>query len=331
MDIWSFILEHIQSKKNVILITVAECKGSSPGKVGFKMAVSSDGSIAGSIGGGVMEYNMVELARKKLTENCNKPFIKRQIHDSEAEFDKSGMICSGEQTQVFTPLSFSDLQTISNLRDTLDKGFNGCLTLSPNQLSFSKEVPFDNQFLCTINSTDDWQYSERLGFKDTFYIFGAGHISVPLSQILRMLGFRVVVYDNRTELSTFNSNTFANQKEVVDYHNVGHLIPEGPNSYVAIMSFGHKFDQVILKQLLPKKLKYLGMIGSKSKVQCIYDNLRELGFNDNDFARVDSPIGISIKSQAPIEIAISIAAKIIQIRNSCDITCNSVRSEKSID
>lgn len=316
MDIWSFILEHIQNKKNIILITVAECKESSPGKVGFKMAVSSDGLIAGSIGGGVMEYNMVELARKKLVENCNKPFIKRQIHDSEAEFDKSGMICSGEQTQIFTPLSFSDINIISNLKDILDKGFNGCLTLSPNQLSFSKEVSIENQFSCTISSSEDWQYSERLGFKDTFYIFGAGHISVPLSQILRMLDFRVVVYDNRRELSTLTSNSYANQKEVVDYHNIEHLVPDGPNNYVAIMSFGHKFDQVILKQLLPKKLKYLGMIGSKSKVQCIYDNLREFGFNDNDFARVDSPIGISIKSQTPIEIAISITAKVIQVRNS---------------
>jgi xanthine dehydrogenase accessory factor len=316
MDIWSFIIEHIESKKNIILITVVECKGSSPGRVGFKMAVSSDGSIAGSIGGGVMEYNMVELARKKLIENCSKPFIKRQIHNSEAEFDKSGMICSGEQTQVFTPLSFSDLNIVSSLKETLDKGFSGCLNLSPNHLSFSKEVSIENQFSCTINSSEDWQYSERLGFKDTVYIFGAGHISVPLSQILRMLDFRVVVYDNRTQLSTFNSNTFANQKEVVDYNNVGHLVPEGPNSYAAIMTFGHKFDQVVLKQLLPKHLKYLGMIGSKNKVLCIYENLREFGFNDADFARVDSPIGISIKSQTPVEIAISIVAKIIQVRNS---------------
>lgn len=316
MDIWGFINDHLQSKKNIILITVAECKGSSPGKVGFKMAVSSDGSIAGSIGGGVMEYNMVELARKKLAENCSKPFIKRQIHDSEAEYDKSGMICSGEQTQVFTPLSFSDINTILSLRDTLDKGFNGCLTLSPNKLSFSKEIPIENQFSCAINSLEDWQYSERLGFKDTIYIFGAGHISVPLSQILRMLDFRVVVYDNRTELSTFTANTFANLKKVVDYHNVEHLVPEGSNNYVAIMTFGHKFDQIVLKQLLPKRLKYLGMIGSKNKVLCIYDNLREFGFTDADFARVDSPIGITIKSQTPVEIAISIAAKIIQVRNS---------------
>jgi xanthine dehydrogenase accessory factor len=131
-----------------------------------------------------------------------------------------------------------------------------------------------------------------------------------------MLDFRVVVYDNRKELSTFAANTFANQKEIIDYLNVSHLVTEGENSYVAIMSFGHKFDQIILKQLLPKKLKYLGMIGSKHKVQSIYDSLREFDFTDIDFARIDSPIGVSIKSQTPVEIAISIAAKIIDTRYS---------------
>jgi len=316
MDIWSFINAHLQDNKRVILITVIECKGSSPGRVGFKMVVSENGDITGSIGGGVMEYNMVELARKKLAENCSKPFIKRQIHDSEAEYDKSGMICSGEQTHAFVPLSLSDISSVTNLKNILDKGENGILTISSNNFNFSTKDSIENQFSSTINSSEVWEYKERLGFKDTFYIFGAGHISVPLSQILRMLDFRVVVYDNRRELSTFTANSYANQKEVVDYHNIEHLVPDGSNSYVAIMSFGHKFDQVILKQLLPKKLKYLGMIGSKSKVQCIYDNLREFGFNDNDFTRVDSPIGISIKSQTPIEIAISIAAKIIQVRNS---------------
>jgi len=316
MDIWSFVLNHISKNKRVILITVIDCKGSSPGRVGFKMAISEEGSITGSIGGGVMEYNMVEYARKIVADKNSKPIIKRQIHDSEAEYDKSGMICSGEQTHAFIPLTSSDIKTITLITESLEKGVNGILTLTPYLLSFNTEESLINQFSSRIQQPENWDYKERLGFKDTFYIFGAGHISVPLSQILRMLDFRVVVFDNRKELSTFTANTFANQKEIIDYHNVSHLVTEGENSYVAIMSFGHKFDQIILKQLLPKKLKYLGMIGSKHKVQSIYDSLREFGFTDIDFARVDSPIGVSIKSQTPVEIAISIAAKIIETRNS---------------
>lgn len=315
MDIWSFINGQFSTKQRVILMVVVDCKGSSPGRVGFKMAVSENGEIAGSIGGGVMEYNMVELARKKLAEKCNEPFIKRQIHDSEAEYDKSGMICSGEQTHAFMPIGASDIESISTIKRCIDSGNKGILSLTPGKLSFIEKESQEDQQSFKITSPSEWEYKEQIGLKDTVYIFGAGHISVPLSQILRMLDFRVVVYDNRKELSTFTANSYANQKEVIDYHKVEHLVPDSQNSYAAIMSFGHKFDEVILKQLLPKKLKYLGMIGSKSKVHCIYDNLREYGFNDADFARVDSPIGISIKSQTPAEIAISIAAKIIQVRN----------------
>jgi xanthine dehydrogenase accessory factor len=315
MDIWSFIYNQLLSKQGVVLITVIDCQGSSPGRVGFKMAVSEDGGIAGSIGGGVMEFNMVELARKMVVAKNAESLLKRQIHDSEAEYDKSGMICSGEQTHAFSPLTTADLETIGHIRDSIDKGDKGILTLSPKGITFTKDNDLDAQTTTSIDNPIRWEFKEQIGLKDTIYIFGAGHISVPLSQILRMLDFRIVVYDNRKELSTFTANNFAHQKGIIDYHNVSPLVPEGQNSYVAIMSFGHKFDQIILKQLLPKRLKYLGMIGSKSKVQSIYDSLREFGFTNDDFARVDSPIGISINSQTPAEIAISIAAKIIHIRN----------------
>ena len=73
MDIWNFTYSQLSLKKRVYLIIVIDCQGSSPGRVGFKMAVSENGEIAGSVGGGVMEYNMVELARKSLKENCILP------------------------------------------------------------------------------------------------------------------------------------------------------------------------------------------------------------------------------------------------------------------
>jgi len=315
MELWNYIHNQLSEKKRVMLITVIDCKGSSPGRVGFKMAISEDTTIAGSIGGGVMEYNMVELARKMLVSKSTEIIIKRQVHSAEAEHDKSGMICSGEQTHVFMPLSSSDFDTIVQIKECIDKGDKGLITISPKKLSFAKDNSANIQAPSFINDSNDWKYKESIGLKDTVYIFGAGHISVPLSQILRMLDFRVVVFDNRNELSTYSANSFAHQKQVIDYNNISHLVPEGLNSYVAIMSFGHKFDRLILKQMLSKQLKYLGMIGSKSKVQVTYDSLREFGFTDTDFARVDSPIGLPINSQTPAEVAVSIAAKIIHTRN----------------
>ncbi|NOQ26693.1 MAG: hypothetical protein GQ564_15140 [Bacteroidales bacterium] len=75
---------------------------------------------------------------------------------------------------------------------------------------------------------------------------------------------------------------------------------------------------IILKQLAPKNLKYLGMIGSKNKVKNIYESLMNNGISKESLSKVDAPIGLPINSKTTAEIAISIAAKVIQVKNSVD-------------
>jgi len=316
MTIWDFIYNHLTTDNRLILIVVTDTKGSSPGRVGFKIAVSGNGEFFGSIGGGIMEHNMVELARKKLMEDSTGIFVKRQIHNPESEHDKSGMICSGEQTQVFVPLSKSDLKTFASLYNCINEGRKGSLILNRRGASFLDGHLLEKSIVSKFENENSWEYAEQTGLTDTVYIFGAGHISLPLSQILRMLGFRIVVFDDRRDLSTYNANTFAHHKEVVNYRSVSDLVPEGRNSYVAIMTFGHLSDDTVLRQMLNKKLKYLGMIGSKSKVQELFDRLRNEGFSEESLSFVNTPIGIPVGSQTPEEIAVSIAARIIQTRNS---------------
>lgn len=315
MQIWDFIYNHLSAKENVILIVVIDTKDSSPGRIGFKMAVTDKGEFAGSIGGGIMEHNMVELARKMLRENFTGTAVKRQVHNPESEHDRSGMICAGEQTQVFIALGKNNLQVISEIKQCAQSGEMGIVSISLKGLHFTKDNTIESQTTSSYTNQTDWQYYEKTGLTDTVYIFGGGHISLPLSQILRMLNFRVVVFDDRKELTTMETNAFAHSKEIINYKNIGHLVPDGPFSYVVIMSFGHKSDDVILRQMLPKKLKYLGMIGSKSKVGELFDRLRSEGFPEERLACVNSPIGIPIGSQTPVEIAVSIAAKIIEVRN----------------
>ena len=100
-----------------------------------------------------------------------------------------------------------------------------------------------------------------------------------------------------------------------DYKKIVDLVPVGPNSYVVIMTFGHKSDETVLRQLLDKNVKYLGMMGSKRKVQAIFSSLLLAGASEIQLDKVDAPIGLSIGSQTPAEIAVSIAAKIIQVKN----------------
>lgn len=315
MDIWHFILDEINKSNTVVLITVVERNGSSPGIVGFKMAVSENGSMNGSIGGGVMEYNMVELAKRTAQSHSTENFIKKQIHNPDAGKDKSGLMCSGEQTHAFTVINSNQIDLIQDIVKNLDKGESGKLTIDNSGIQFNKTEPEESITYNYIEESN-WSYTEQIGVKPTLYIFGAGHVSIPVSQIFRAIDFNVVILDNRKDLSTFNSNTFANRKEVINYKESANYVPKGENSYVVIMTVGHKSDEQVLEQFLKKDLKYLGMIGSKNKVKTIYESLKRKGFTDDDLAKVDSPIGLKINSKTTPEIGISIAAKVIQIKNS---------------
>lgn len=314
--IWEFINEKIRQNIDVYLITVAETIGSSPGKVGFKMAVAADGSLYGSIGGGIMEYQLVELARKELKSKSGISFIKRQVHSHDAEKDKSGMICSGEQTQIFNFLSKANVDDVKNIIELIENNKPGKIILTNTGIDIYTGESHLNAIDIEFQKNDNaFRYSEPIGIKDTVYIFGAGHISVPLSQILNLLDFRVEVFDNRPGLSTFESNIWAHKKQLADYKQVSSLVPENNRSYVVIMTFGHKFDEIVLKQLINKKVKYIGMIGSKSKVKTIFDSLMAEGYSKENVERVCSPIGLPIGGQTPAEIAVSIAAQIVEWRN----------------
>ena len=110
MKFWQQLLTQLQDGKNVYLLTVIQNFGSSPGRKGFKMLVSEDGFIFGSVGGGVMEFTLVEEA-KSLLQKSKKPILfKRQVHQGSKTKDGSGMICSGEQTVVFHPMDSSHIE-----------------------------------------------------------------------------------------------------------------------------------------------------------------------------------------------------------------------------
>lgn len=316
MDIWSFIQKELSENNNVMLITVVERNGSSPGIVGFKMAVSETGSMHGSIGGGVMEYNMVELAKKEAKKAIQKSFIKKQIHKADAGKDKSGLICSGDQTHSFTLFDSSAKEIINTITTQLNNGEQGALYLNQSGMKFNENIKLENQIEYSFENENNWEFKEQIGVKPTMYIFGAGHVSLPLSEIFRVLDFKVVVLDDREGLSTFENNKHAHQKYIIDYKNIGDVIEEGTNSYAVIMTVAHKSDAIVLEKLVTKNLKYLGMIGSKKKTKTIYEILMNNGISEEKLSKVDSPIGLSINSKTTAEIAISIAAKVVQVKNS---------------
>jgi len=311
MIIWEFIKSNLKKDKKVMLMIVIDSYGSSPGRRGFKMAVAEDGKMNGSVGGGLMEYNMVELAKKQF-DQFRGIFIKRQNHNSKKEDDSSGMICSGSQVIAFYLIDKTNLQLI----ESIAKAESGQLIFNESGLIFNKEINSPEEFTTDIKDENKWSFTEQMGLKSFLYIFGAGHVSVAVSRLFKQLGFHITVFDNRDRnLTTFKSNRFAQSKRIIDFNEAAKYVPEGDNIYVVIMSFAHKNDRLVLKQLINKNVKYLGMMGSDKKVKSIFRELENEGVERNRLNWVNAPIGLPIHSQIPDEIAVSIAAKIISVKN----------------
>ena len=313
-DIWQFILSKLNQDSVVYLLTVLKHKGSSPGRQGFKMVISDNDEIYGSIGGGVMEYNMVELCKELLKKKEYKPFIKRQIHKGTI-IDGSGMICSGEQTIVFYPITQNNIDTIQNLTGIYSSNKSGVLSISPSNFSFSAKKDLNTKFNLTLTSEKEWSYDELINKKEIIYIVGAGHVGLATSKLMSDLGFYVILLDNRAHLNTFEKNLSPNEKRIIDYVDIASHIPESNSAYVGIMTNKYTDDKLVLSKLLGKSYKYIGVLGSVSKLKLMMEVLEKEGLSAKELKKVHAPIGMKISSQTPQEIAISIAAEIIYTRN----------------
>jgi xanthine dehydrogenase accessory factor len=313
MNFWQQLLTQLQQDKKVYLLTVIQNFGSSPGRKGFKMLVADDGFIFGSVGGGIMEFTLVEEVKELLNQKNKPVFFKQQIHQGNGK-DKSGMICSGEQTIVFHPLNNSNIQLIKTVLDCLQNNQQQTLNFSPAGIEFT-ETKISEKYKAEINSESDWQFKELIGFKETIYIVGGGHVGLSVSQLFRQLNFHVVVFDNRENLNTLESNRFAHQKHVIDYNLITDYFKEGNDSYIAIMTNKYTDDKLVLSKILRNSYKFIGVLGSKAKLKTMWEVLQKEGFTLDELNTVFAPIGLHIKSETPEEIAVSIAAQIIQVKN----------------
>ncbi len=315
-QIFSFIQSHLSWDREVILMTVIGREGSSPGKQGFKMAVASDSSFIGSVGGGVMEHRLVEQCKRLLKKKePQQPFLSFQEHDPEAKVNRSGMICSGGQTVAFIPLNKNDLATVNVIIDAEKQQQRGVVRFSEKGLSFMSGVQMQVPSKGKIISENQWEYMEQTGLPNTVYIFGGGHVGLALSKIFRNLNFKIHLFDNRSELNTFEENSFADEKQIVNYNNVASLVPEGFNVYVVIVTFAHKSDEQVLEQMLGKNIKYLGLMGSAKKIETIFRQLKQKGVTEEQLKKIHAPIGYPINSETPAEIAVSIAAQVVAVKN----------------
>ncbi len=315
-NLWTFIKNHITKDGTVILMAVVDSEYSSPGRAGFKMAVSKNKDMIGSIGGGRMEHNLVEDAVKNLNTGQNVLWLKKLYHQGDSHEDSSGMICSGAQTIFTITLRSENLRTIENILNSIKSNNKIAVKLDPNGLALVKQDLLQKKIVFHFENEQKWFYQENISQQDTIYIIGGGHVGLALSKVMSFLGFYIVLLDNRPSLQTMELNNFADEKKIISYDDIESYLEEGDHSYIAIVSHTHETDKFTLQKVMNKNFKYIGMMGSKSKVKNVMNELKQLGFSEEKLKRIHSPIGIEINSETPEEIAISIAAEIIKIRNS---------------
>jgi len=315
IDLWIFIYNKLNKKLKVNLLLVANSSNSSPGKSGFKMAVSEDVETIGSIGGGIMEFDILREVQGILNSDNPVNFIRKLHHKKGDDVESSGLICGGTQTLIVTTLNTSHRDIIKEIIDNLEEQNNGLLIVNQTGLSYKKEKENFEQISLKYNSDEDWQYEENIGLSNTIYIIGGGHVGLAVSRIFSTLDFFIITFDERDDVITMKKNTYTNKKIITTYDKIGNYIKETNRSFIVIVTPNHDGDKTALQSVINKNVRYIGLMGSKKKSKSIFNLLQKEGIDEKLFSKVNTPVGLEIEAETPEEIAVSIAAEIIKIKN----------------
>jgi xanthine dehydrogenase accessory factor len=152
----------------------------------------------------------------------------------------------------------------------------------------------------------------------SLYILGAGHVAHSVHKIGRLAGFETVVIDDREAYA--NRERFPDAREVIaeDFERAMAKVDPDENSFVVIVTRGHRDDMRCLRWAVDTRARYVGMIGSKRKVISVYSELEKDGVAREKLERVNAPIGLEIGAITPEEIAVAIVAEMIAVRRKID-------------
>ena len=316
IELWKFANDKLKKNISSVLLVVADSSKSSPGRAGFKMILAEDEDVIRTIGGGIMENSLLKEAKENLKKQKSFCYVKKLFHNKNAKEEKSGLICGGTQTMIIKSIYKGDQNSISKTLKNFENLEKGLLVINQMGISFVPSKINKEQISFSYSSEQEWQYAENSGFPNTVYVVGGGHVGLAVSKVMSTLDFYVITIDPRKDVFTMIRNTYADKKLNVSYNEVSKYIVEGERSFVVIVTSEHDSDMAALKSVIKMQLKYIGLMGSKVKIKSIFKNLEDQGINADLFNKVHTPIGIEIEAETPEEIAISIAAEIIKVKNS---------------
>ena len=287
-----------------MLATIVWDDGSAPRR-GSQMLVGAEGLLSGTIGGGAVELRSIQLARALLAgQHVDALYDFKLSRDGEL-----GMACGGDVTVLFTPARLSDrvwdalaAEVLRRVRDRVP----GWLVL-----------PLDGAAPHIAETAGDRRGRVlpcRCRWGERAVIFGAGHIARALTPLLRTIGFRPVVVDDRPGFATAEHFPQADRTICGDFDRISDYLTLTPEDYVVIMTNGHEHDFQAEVQVLRGETAYVGVIGSRKKTAFVNQRLREAGIPEEKIAFVHTPVGTPIKAVTPEEIAVSIAGEMICVR-----------------
>jgi xanthine dehydrogenase accessory factor len=305
-----------QSGLSVTLVTVVETWGSAPRPPGALLAVRSDGVVSGSVSGGCVEDDLI--ARIKKGERTDKPsMIAYGVTQLEAA--RFGIPCGGSLRLVQEPLTDSAWVKEILQRTAAHELVARTLTLATGAVTLSPA-----QRGCTF-AFNGLTLKTTFGPKWRLLLIGAGQLSQAVAQMAVMLDFEVLVCDPREEYAA-----------VLPNHNVSRLLgmPDDvvrdlqADTHTAIVALTHdpKLDDMALMEALRSVAFYIGALGSQRNTAARKARLKEhFELTDTELARLHGPVGLQLGAKTPAEIAVSIVAQIVQVKNALHATANTAQ------
>ena len=344
-NLYAYLLDLLETEKQVALGTIVEARGSTPQVPGASAVFSSAGLLVGTLGGGILEGDAQQRALKALKEG------KSVLYDFNLEADitsEEGAICGGVVKVLIDALPEAHKEAFQGMKQSLLERQPGLLTTrigesEEGDLSIIRswvkqeqmDSPDSESPLSSYRENIERAFSdgkpalstlkEAVGgflFLEPFFplpqliIAGAGHIGRAVARMGNLLDFEVTVIDDRPE--------FANEDNIPD---ADHIIVDNieqamknlafdHDSFIVIVTRGHRNDAEALRPCIGSDAGYIGMIGSAKKISLMRKKFLEEGWatNPEQFDRVHAPIGIDIGSKTVEEIAVSIAAQLVEVR-----------------
>ncbi len=325
------LIETFEKNEEAVLCAIVRNHGSAPRTSGARMIVLGDGSICGSVGGGALEGACQAKAAELFQGKAS--FAELHFALNAASAAEQGMVCGGSVSVLLHRVGPDKLPLFWRLQDEYQRGKRPILltalpkgelppTLALLGTGEESDLPAELQaeilrkfrrapFLLEYDGLE--VFVEPLVHPGRVHLAGAGHVAYAVAGIAALVGFEVVVMDDRQEFANKERYPLAREVRVLESFDncIGKL---GPDDYLIIVTRGHLHDREVLAQALRTSAGYIGMIGSRRKRAAVYESLRQEGFTDADLDRVNCPIGLSIGADTPEEIALSIVAELVQVR-----------------